>query len=561
VDQTSGEIARESNKALGGLFEPFGHAVFRRIWIASLLSNFGMLIGAVGGAWAMTQLTPAADKVALVQTASMAPTMLISLVAGAIADMYDRRRVVLIGLSVALVGAASTAVLSGLGRVTPDMLLGLIFLIGCGMALMGPAWQSSVSEQVPSSILPSAIAMNGISYNIARSFGPALGGLIVAAAGATAAFATNAFTYIPLFVVMFLWRRAQETARLPPERLGRAVQSGFRYVIHSPRIRTILIRTALMGMIGGSLSALMPLIARNLLGGGAPTYGIMLGSFGVGAVLGALQVGWVRQKLSPETAVRIGALVLAAAICVVGVSRSPYLTAPALVAAGAVWTLSVTVYNIGVQLSTPRWVSGRALSAFQTAIAGGIAVGSWGWGALAERDGVDTALLVSSVLMLGTVALGLWLKLPSEDGTNEEAEEMLADPEVNMAITNRSGPIVVQLEYRIDTRQARTFHGLMQELQHTRQRNGAYDWSIARDIADPELWTERFTCPTWLDYLRQRNRPTQAERAVQDQARAMHIGPEPLKVRRMLERPFGSVRWKEEAPDRGVTELLPSQPS
>jgi hypothetical protein len=407
--------------------------------------------------------------------------------------------------------------------------------------------------------LPSAIAMNGISFNLARAFGPAIGGVIVAALGANAAFATNALTYLPMLLVMLTWRRVQEPSRLPPEQLGRAVTSGLRYAVHSPLIRIILIRIAVFGLIGAALSGLMPLVARNLLGGGAQMFGLMLGAFGLGAVLGALQIGWVRERLQPETAARIGALILGTAMAVVAVSRSPILTAGALLAAGAVWMLTVTVYNVSLQLATPRWVSGRALSLFSTAVAGGIAIGSWGWGSLAEHYGVDIALLVAAVMMASTIGLSYWLKVPSEDISNVEAENPLDDPEVNMAITNRSGPVVVTLEYRIPTREARAFHNLMQEVQHVRKRNGGYDWSLARDIADPELWMERFTTPTWLDYLRQRNRATQAEREIGDRARNMHIGPEPVRARRMLERPFGSVRWKEEAPDRGVTAHLPSQ--
>ena len=191
-----------------GITAPLRHAVFRRIWLASLLSNLGLLIQGVGAAWAMTQMTSSADKVALVQTAPMLPIMLISMPAGAIADMYDRRIVALISLSIALVGATTLSVLAWLGLLTPNILLAFCFVVGSGMALFGPAWQSSVSEQVPAETLPAAVALNGISYNIARSFGPAIGGIIVAAAGAVAAFAANALLYLPLLIVLFLWRRA-----------------------------------------------------------------------------------------------------------------------------------------------------------------------------------------------------------------------------------------------------------------------------------------------------------------------------------------------------------------
>lgn len=539
-----------------GLAAPLRHAVFRRIWLASLLSNLGILIQGVGAAWAMTQMTAAADKVALVQTALMLPVMLISMPAGAIADMHDRRIVSLVSLSIALSGATALTVLAWLGLVTPNILLALCFVVGSGMALFGPAWQSSVSEQVPAETLPAAVALNGISYNIARSFGPAIGGIVVATAGAVAAFAANAVLYLPLLTVLFLWKRVSEPSRLPREKLNRAVVSGVRYITNSPSIKVVLTRTMVTGVIGGSLSALMPLVARDLLHGGAQTYGIMLGAFGMGAVIGALNIGEIRKRMSGEAAVRACALSMGGAIAAVALSREPVLTATALVVAGAVWMMAIALFNIGVQLSAPRWVAGRSLAAFQASISGGIAVGSWGWGRLTDVAGVEIALLVSAVLMLTSPLLGLWLRMP-RIGARDEAAESLADPEVRLALTARSGPLVVEIEYRVTQENARAFHNVMQDVQLSRQRNGAYGWSLARDIADPELWTERFHCPTWLDYLRQRNRSTQSERALYQQAMAFHIGPDPVRIRRMLERPFGSVRWKEDTPDRPAGEVLP----
>jgi len=226
------------------------------------------------------------------------------------------------------------------------------------------------------------------------------------------------------------------------------------------------------------------------------------------------------------------------------------------VVAGAAWMLAVALFNIGVQLSAPRWVAGRSLAAFQASIAGGIAIGSWGWGRLTDAAGVEAALLVSGALMLLLPLLGLLLPMPRVGGRNEPAE-LLADPEVQLALTGRSGPLVVEIEYRVAQENARAFHNVMQDVQLSRQRNGAYGWSIARDIGDPELWTERYHCPTWLDYLRQRNRSTQSERALHQQAIAFHLGPDPVRIRRMLERPFGSVRWKEDTPDRQAAEVLP----
>jgi MFS family permease len=539
-----------------GIAAPLRHSLFRRIWFASLLSNLGLLIQGVGAAWAMTQMASSADKVALVQTALMLPVMLIAMPAGAIADMFDRRIVALVSLSIALSGATLLTALTWSGLLNPAILLALCFVVGSGNALFGPAWQSSVSEQVPAETLPSAVALNGISYNIARSVGPAIGGVVVAAAGAVAGFAANAVLYLPLMVVLFLWERISEPSRLPREQLNRAIVSGIRYITNSPPIKIVLTRTFVTGLIGGSVLALMPLVARDLLHGGAQTYGIMLGAFGMGAVVGALNITTVRKQLSGESAIRACALSMGAAIAAIALSREPVLTAAALVVAGAAWMLGVALFNIGVQLSAPRWVAGRSLAAFQASISGGIAVGSWGWGHLTDAAGVEIALLVAAALMLLSPLLGLLLPMPRIGARDEDAED-LADPEVKLMLTGRMGPLVVEIEYRVAQDNARAFHSVMQDVQLSRQRNGAYGWSIARDIADPELWTERYHCPTWFDYLRQRNRPTQTERALHQSAMDFHIGPDPVRIRRMLERPFGSMRLKEDSPDHADKEVLP----
>lgn len=533
---------------------PLRYPVFRRIWVAGLLTNLGLLIQGVGAAWAMTLMTSSADMVALVQTAALLPTLLISIAAGAIADMHDRRIVALIALAISLAAAATLSLLAHFDLLSPYILLGFSFLIGTGMALFQPAWQASVNEQVPPESLPQAVALNGISFNIARSFGPAIGGVIVAAAGAMASFVVNALFYIPLIIVLLLWKRHVAPPRLPPERLTRAIVSGVRYVIHSPNLRTVLTRTLLFGVIGSATPALMPLLARDLLHGGAQLYGIMLGAFGLGAVIGALNISTVRRKFEAEFSVRTCSFIMGAAIIVTALSPWPALTGLALVIAGVVWMVAIALFNIGVQLSAPRWVAGRALAAFQASIAGGVALGSWLWGHVADGVGISETFLICGGVMLASPLIGLWLTMPVVATPADDAEA-LADPEVHLSLTARSGPVVVEIEYRVEQKRAREFHNLMQQVQLSRQRNGAYGWSIARDITDPELWTERYHCPTWLDYLRQRNRPTQAERALTQSAQEFHLGPGPVRIRRMLERPFGSVRWKDETPDRAAKDV------
>lgn len=557
--QAGAEMAHKSKplpSGTDGITAPLHYPAFRRVWLASLLTNLGILVQGVGAAWAMTQMASSAGQVALVQTALMLPVMLIALPTGAIANMHDRRTVGLVALSIELCGATVLAVLDWLGLVTPNLLLAFCFVVGSGMALMRPAWQSSVSEQVPSHALPAAIALNGISYNIARSVGPAIGGIVVAAAGAAAAFALNALLYLPLMLALFLWKRISEPSRLPPEKLNRAMVSGVRYIINSPSIKIVLTRAMVTGVIGGALIPLLPVVVRDLLRGGAETYGILASAFGLGAVVGALNINEVRKRLSGEAAIRACALSMGGAVAAVALSRQPILTAAALVLAGAVWMMAWAVFSIGVQLSAPRWVAGRSLAAYQAASSGGIAVGSWGWGHLTDAAGVETALLVSAALMLVSPLLGPWLRMPRISARGEVAE-ILEDPKVRLPLTERSGPLVVEIEYRVAQVNARAFHNVLQDVQLFRQRNGAYGWSIARDVGDPELWTERYHCPTWLDYLRQRNRSTESERALDRQAMTFHIGPGPVRVRRMLERPFGSVRWKEDAASRPANDVLP----
>lgn len=243
-------------------------------------------------------------------------------------------------------------------------------------------------------------------------------------------------------------------------------------------------------MIGGAIIALMPLVARDLLHGGAQTYGIMLSAFGLGAVIGALNITQVRKRMSGEAAIRTCALSMGGAIAAVALSREPALTAVALVLAGAVWMMAWVLFSIGVQLSAPRWVAGRSLAAYQATSSGGIAIGSWGWGRLADLADVETALLISAALLVVSPLLGLWLPMPRISERREEAE-MLEDPKIRLPLTGRSGPLVVEIEYRVAQENARASHNVMQDVQLFRQRNGAYGWSIARDIADPELWTER----------------------------------------------------------------------
>lgn len=540
-------MAGAAQSTSGGTFAPLREPVFRRIWSASLLSNFGQLFLGVGAAWEMTKLSTSPTMVALVQTALMVPLMLVTLPAGAIADMFDRRRIAMSGLAFSAVSAAVLAAISYFGLTTPWLLLLFCVLIGAGVALYSPSWQASIPEQVSRENLPAAIALGTISYNVARSFGPALGGVIVLAAGAKAVFSLTSLLYLPLLLAFVFWKRRHTPSRLPPERIDRAMIGGARYALHSPGIRTALTRVLAFGFCTATAAGLAPLVAKDMLQGDAAVFGILLGAQGVGAVLGALFVSEITSRISTEQAIRLFAVGTGAALVVIGLSHNLVLTCAAFFVIGGCNILTVAILNVTVQLSAPRWVTARALSLYSSAITAGIGVGAWAWGEFAAVFDVSVAFVASGIAVAATALLGVLLPLRKDDGDTSMVE-IGYEPEVAMALTLRSGPIVVEVEYDVDPERARDFYETMMRLSRVRKRIGGFEWSIARDIEDPSLWTERYHCPTWGDYLRMRDRYTQTDFQIQADADGFNRRAG-RRVTRRLERPFGSVRWKAESLD------------
>ena len=393
-------------------FSPLRHGTFRAVWLAYLISNFGGLIQSVGAAWLMTSLTGSAGLVALVQASTTLPIMLFSLAAGAIADNYDKRAVMLVAQVFMIAVSVVLAGCTYFGLITPWGLLIFTFLIGCGTALNNPAWQSSVRDMVPRQDLPQAIALNSVGMNIARSVGPALGGMIVAVAGAAAAFAVNAFSYLALILVLFRWRPELQARLLPPEPSGLPWAPGIRFVAMSPTIRMVLVRAFVFGLAGSAVQALMPLVARDLVGGGPVTFGLLLGAFGVGAIGGGLFSSRIRQALGTEGLVRLSFTGFAACALVTAFSASTPVTMLAMALGGACWVLALSSFNVAVQVSSPRWVVGRTLALYQTAAFGGMALGSGTWGLLAERFSISEALVLSALVHLLAVLVGLRWALP-----------------------------------------------------------------------------------------------------------------------------------------------------
>lgn len=520
----------------GSALAPLRYPIFRNVWIASTLSNLGGLIQSVGAAWLMLSIAGSPDMVALVQASLTLPIVLLSLLSGAMADSFDRRHVMLGAQVFMFLVSVALMFCAWSGWITPWLLLAFTFSLGCGAAFNAPAWQASVGDMVPRAELPGAVALNSMGFNIARSVGPAIGGAIVAAAGAAAAFAVNAASYIALIAVLARWRRPAQPVLLPREALGQAMGAGVRYVAMSPAIRTVLLRSAVFGIAAGAVMALMPVVAKQLLGGGPLTYGLLLGAFGLGAVAGALANARLRTGLSTEALVRGATVVYGLAAAVVGLSGNLAVTMAGLFVTGAGWLLALATFNVSVQMSAPRWVVARALSLYQMAAFSGLAAGSWLWGEVAASHGVSAALVMAAGATLAGAVLGRWLPLAQTQELNLDLLRTWKEPTTAVPVDARTGPVVVTIEYIIREDDIVEFLEAMSERRRIRRRDGARNWRLLRDLSDPQMWIERYETPTWLEYVRHNNRITHHDAAIPQRLRALHRGPQAPRVRRMIER-------------------------
>ena len=519
------------------ILQPLQLATFRNMWVANLASSFGGLIQGVGAAWMMTALTNSVDLVALVQASTSLPIMLFSLLGGAIADNFPRRRVMLFAQLFMFAVSVLLTISAWMGLITPWLLLTFTFLIGCGAAINNPSWQASVGDLVPRSSVGSAVALNSIGFNLSRSLGPAIGGIIVAAAGAAAAFTVNMFSYLALVAVLVGWKPQVAPRALPREAVGAAMLAGIRYIALSPNLGKVLLRSFLFGVSAISVMALLPVVASQIQGAGPLLYGFLLGTFGIGAVGGALLTGRFNERFQSETIVRLAFLGFAACAAITGTSTSPWLTAPALMLGGACWVLALTLFNVTVQLSTPRWVVGRALSLYQTATFAGMAAGSWIWGVAGEQYGVSAALLGSAVALVAGAGIGLFFAIPPRVLLDLDPADRWREPEINVPIEPRSGPIVVSIEYRIRPQDVREFLSVMADRRRVRIRDGAREWALRRDLTETDLWIESYKSPTWTEYARHNQRLTHADEVIGDKLRALHQGSDRPVVHRLIERP------------------------
>ncbi len=514
----------KSNTSASG-WRPLSNPLFRAIWLAAVASNIGTWMHNVGADWLMTSLAPSPWMVALTQTAENAPLFLLALPAGALADIVDRRRLLLYTQGWMLLSAVSLAILTLLGLTTPWVLLILIFCLGLGSALNAPAWQAIIPELVQRRDLPAAVSLNSVAFNIARAVGPALGGLVVAAAGSWAVFLLNSFSFIGVIIVLYRWKREDVESIAPTERIAGAMRAGLRYVRHDPALQAVLVRTGVYVSCASALWAMMPLVARKQLGLSAGGYGVLLGGLGVGAILAAFILPALRRRFSVNALVIAGTIVFAGTTAALATIHNFLLLCLAMVCGGIAWMTLMSSFNVIVQTIVPSWVRARVLAAYMLVFFGGMALGSAVWGVIATHIGVSETLLCAAAALIAGLGVA-WL-FPLRGGEELDLEPSLhwPDPVYINEPHPSDGPVLVTIAYEIDPARADAFVSVMREVKRVQQRNGAVRWGLFVDPAQPNKYLETFLVESWAEHMRQHARVTMEDRIVQDRATSFHVGP------------------------------------
>ena len=494
------------------------NGLFRSLWIATIVSNVGTWMQDVGAGWLMTSLSSSPSLVALVEAADSIPMMLLALPAGALADIVDRRRLLIAVQVYLLVVAGALGVVTLLGATTAWSLLAFTFALGVGAAILMPAWSAIVPELVRSDELSSAIALNSVAINASRAIGPAIAGALVAAVGAWLVFILNALSYIGILALLMRWQREHAKSTLPAERFVSAIRVGMRFVMHTRALQAVLIRGAAFFVFASATWSLFPLIVRRQLGRGPETYGFLLTCIGVGAVAGAMFLPRVRAKISRDALVAgASALYAMAALALAHVHNVPLL-AVSMLATGAAWISILSALQVSAQLTLPSWVRARGLAAFVAVFMGGMAIGSIAWGQVATRIGIPDALTAAAAGMALATALTWRFKLgqhqvldftPSMDWPLP----LLAEP------PESDVPVMVTIGYRVKADQRAEFVAAMQGVREMRRRNGAYFWQLFHDSEDPTRFVEMFMDESWVEHLRQHERASVADREIQRRAK------------------------------------------
>lgn len=521
------------NKAAPGGFAPLKIPVFAVLWGATVLGNVGSFMRDVASSWLVTDLSSNPSAVALMQTAATLPVFLLAIPAGVLSDILDRRRF-LIFVQILLASVSGTLLLlSQSGALTVEYLLALTFIGGIGGALMGPTWQSIVPELVPRADLRNAVALNSLGINIARAIGPAAGGLLLASFGAGAAYGADVLSYVFVVAALLWWRRPKVEDNGLSEHFFGAFRAGIRYARASRELHVVLLRAAVFFVFSSSVWALLPLVARQMLGGTAGFYGILLGAVGAGAIIGAVLLPRLRQRLNADGLVLVAAVITAVVMALLSLAPPQWLAVLLLLALGGGWIIALTSLNGAAQGVLPNWVRGRGLAIYLMVFNGAMAAGSLLWGLIAQEIGVAATLLAGGVGLLVISLVFHRIRLPEGEADLQPSNHW-PEPLLNTPVENDRGPVMIQVEYRVRPEDRPQFLRTLQRLSRVRRRDGAYAWGLTEHTADPQCVMEWFMVESWAEHLRQHQRVSHADADLQQEALQFHIGPEKPVVHHFL---------------------------
>jgi MFS family permease len=521
----SGPAASALTAAESSPWAPLGQPGFRWLWLGMFISYIGAWMQTVGAQWLLVDAPNAAALVSLVQAAMTLPVMLLALPGGVLADSFDRRWLLLTVQAYFFVDGVLLTVLTALGLMPPALLLALIFAFAIGAAVQLPTWQATIAELVPRSQLRAATRLEMVGVNVARAVGPALAGLVIAGFGVPVVFALTALSVVFLTVALLRWR-PPDGSEARRERFVPALRAGGRYVWHEPVVRRILLRVVLFIPAGVALWALLPLIANQLLGLGPAGYGALFGALGTGAIIAALVLGRVRDRLSTNGLLTAAGVLFAAALALIVLIPNFWAALAILVFAGLAWTAVISTLNAELQLFLPVWVRARGLAIYMVTFTGSMSVGALVWGVVAEVVGLQVTFFAAAVLMLVGVVAGIFRRLP-ETG-HLDPELAVYWPEARLAFDPEpdSGPVLVTVEYTVSPEREADFLGAMDHLRQSRRRTGATRWELYRDGDRPNRFIEQFSVPSWEEHLRQHaGRLTASDQEVEETALAFSDPP------------------------------------
>lgn len=527
---TSGEAKWDRPSAWTPLRDP----AFRMLWSVSLTANVCMWMNDVAASWVMTTLTASPVLIAMVQTASALPVFLLGLPSGAFADILDRRKYFIATQCWVAANASILFTVTALGALTPHVLLALVFANGVGLAMRWPVFAAVVPELVPRTLLPAALALNGVAMNLSRVVGPLAAGAIISTLGTEYVFALNFVLSLGAGIALLRWRRENKPSVLPGERFIGAMRMGWQHVRESRRMRDAIVRTAAFFLNSTALLALLPLIARILHGGGARTYTVLLASLGAGAVVSATQLPRLRGRWSSDQLIVGGSLILAVSTAVVAVSHSAWVASPAMVLGGMAWITVANSVTISAQHALPDWVRARGMAIYQMAIMGSSAFGALVWGRIAEWKSVPVSLGCAAASMVVCLALTRGRPLSGAETEDHTPIHPWEEPVPARELEPGEGPVMVTIEYFIEPVRGAQFEAVMAESRGARLRGGAVSWGLFEDVLVPGRYIEYYACETWADYLRRFDRFTAMDVRQQEARFAFHVGEAPPRITRYI---------------------------